>query len=180
MKRLLVVLCLSLMLASCGEESTSGSTDTSKAAASSAVQTTSEKESQTTMNSHSESTISSQESEKEFTMRIADTKVNVEWEDNDSVAALKQLAAEKPLTIDMSMYGGFEQVGGIGKTLPSDDKKIKTEAGDIVLYSSDQIVVFYGSNTWEYTRLGKVKDLSKGDLKDLLSNGDVTITISFE
>ena len=78
------------------------------------------------------------------------------------------------------MYGGFEQVGGIGKTLPSDDKKIKTEAGDIVLYSSDQIVVFYGSNTWEYTRLGKVKDLSKGDLNDLLSNGDVTITISFE
>ena len=77
-------------------------------------------------------------------------------------------------------YGGFEQVGGIGKTLSSDDKKIKTEAGDIVLYSSDQIVVFYGSNTWEYTRLGKVKDLSKGDLKDLLSNGDVTITISFE
>ena len=78
----------------------------------------------------------------------------------------------------MSMYGGFEQVGNLGKTLPNSDEKITTEAGDIVLYSGNQISVFYGSNTWDYTRLGKIKDKSETELKDLLGKGDTTLTIS--
>jgi hypothetical protein len=75
------------------------------------------------------------------------------------------------------MYGGFEQVGSIGQAISRDDKQTTTEPGDIVLYSGNQIVVFYGSNSWAYTRLGKI-DLTEKELKDLLSNGDVTITLS--
>ena len=86
------------------------------------------------------------------------------WEENDSVNALKELAGEEPLVIQMSMYGGFEQVGPIGQDIVSDDARITTEAGDIVLYSSDQIVVFHGSNSWAYTRLGHV-DLSQKEMK---------------
>jgi hypothetical protein len=82
----------------------------------------------------------------------------VEWEDNESVEALKELCQEGPLTIRMSMYGGFEQVGSIGQSLPRDDSRTTTQAGDIVLYSGDQIVVFYGSNSWAYTRLGHITD----------------------
>jgi len=80
----------------------------------------------------------------------------------------------------MSMYGGFEQVGSIGTSLPRNDVQTTTEAGDIVLYSGNQIVVFYGSNSWAYTRLGKVTDITKAEMTELLGKGDVTITISLE
>ena len=102
------------------------------------------------------------------------------WEENESVAALRELVSEKPLTIQMSMYGGFEQVGSIGQSLPRDDKQTTTSSGDIVLYSGNQIVVFYGSNSWSYTRLGHISDKDEAEMADLLSNGDVTITISRE
>ena len=111
----------------------------------------------------------------ELKMTIGASAVNVSWEDNESVAALKELA---PLTINMSMYGGFEQVGSIGSNLPRNDHQTTTSAGDIVLYSGDQIVVFYGSNSWSYTRLGRITDKSAEEMAELLGNGDVTITIS--
>ncbi len=97
----------------------------------------------------------------------------VEWEENESVEALKELC---PLTVKMSMYGGFEQVGSLGESLPRNDEQITTEYGDIVLYSGNQIVVFYGSNTWAYTRLGHI-DMTQEELTDLLGNGDVEITL---
>ena len=111
-------------------------------------------------------------------MSINGNMVNVAWEQNESVEALKQLTAEKPLTINMSMYGGFEQVGSIGQNLPKNDVQTTTSAGYIVLYSGNQIVVFYGSNSWAYTRLGKITDKSASQMKDLLGNGDVTITFT--
>ena len=111
-------------------------------------------------------------------MSINGTMVNVAWEQNESVEALKQLTAQKPLTINMSMYGGFEQVGSIGQNLPKSDVQTTTSAGDIVLYSGNQIVVFYGSNSWAYTRLGKITDKSASQMKELLGNGDVTITFT--
>lgn len=109
-------------------------------------------------------------------MKIGSTVVDVTWEENASVEDLKKLAASG-LTIQMSMYGGFEQVGPIGQSIARDDKQTTTEPGDIVLYSGNQIVVFYGSNSWSYTRLGKI-NLTEKELKDLLSNGDVTVTLS--
>ena len=122
------------------------------------------------------------EEEEKMTMKmtIGDTEVNVAWENNDSVRALMDLCREKPLTVEMSMYGGFEQVGSLGRRLPSNDTYTTTASGDIVLYSSNQIVVFYGSNSWEYTRLGRITDRDQAGMRDLLSGGDVTITISME
>ena len=115
-----------------------------------------------------------------MTMKIGDTKVNVDWEDNQAVATLRDMAREGDVTIQMSMYGGFEQVGSIGQSLPRDDKQTTTSSGDVVLYSGNQMVVFYGSNSWSYTRLGHISDKNTEDMADLLSNGDVTITISIE
>ena len=122
----------------------------------------------------------SSEMETAMVLRINDQVVGVEWEDNESVESLKELASKGTITIDMSMYGGFEQVGSIGSTLPSNDEQITTESGDIVLYSGNQIVFFYGSNSWAYTRLGKVQDMSASELEGLLGNGDVTLTITIE
>ena len=108
------------------------------------------------------------------------TYVQVDWADNESVEDLKNLCKEEPLVIQMSMYGGFEQVGSIGTYITRNDVQTTTQAGDIVLYSGSNIVVFYGSNSWAYTRLGYITDLTDAELTNLLSNGDVTITISME
>ena len=111
---------------------------------------------------------------------IGDTAVAVNWEDNASVSALCELCLSEPLTIQLSMYGGFEQVGPLGTSLPRSDSQTTTEAGDIVLYAGNQIVIFYGSNAWAYTRLGHITDRSAEDLAALLGQGDVSITLETE
>lgn len=118
-----------------------------------------------------------EETETMLQMKIGETLVAVEWEKNQSVQALKDLCTSAPLTIQMSMYGGFEQVGYIGSSLPRNDVQTVTRPGDIVLYSGNQIVVFYGSNSWSYTRLGHITSQDAAGLTKLLGNGDVTITI---
>ncbi len=123
--------------------------------------------------------ITTEEGENDMQMMIGETPVTVAWEDNASVEALKTLAAEG-ITIEMSMYGGFEQVGSIGQSLPRDDQQTTTTSGDIVLYSGNQLVVFYGSNSWAYTRLGHITDQTPEQMKALLGNGDVTITLSIK
>lgn len=120
-----------------------------------------------------------EEQSEEMKMFINDTPVTVEWEDNESVAALKEAVKTNPITIQMSMYGGFEQFGSLGMSLPRNDTRITTESGDVILYSGNQMVVFYGSNTWAYTRLGHITDKTQAELTELLSNGNVTITLSY-
>ena len=110
-------------------------------------------------------------------MKIGNKEVDVIWEDNESVKALRELVGSETISINMSMYGGFEQVGEIGTSLPRNDAQTTTSCGDIVLYSGDKLVVFYGSNSWSYTRLGKITGLDRAQLTELLSEGDVTITI---
>ena len=125
--------------------------------------------------SEENNTAEEEDNEMEDTMRllIGETEVPVTWEENASVEALKKLC---PATIQMSMYGGFEQVGSIGKSIVRNDKQTKTNYGDIVLYSGDQIVIFYGSNSWSYTRLGHI-DLTQQEMQNLLGGGDVSITL---
>ena len=116
--------------------------------------------------------------ERNLTLTINGQSVSVQWEDNESVEALKDHIKDKALTIQMSLYGGFEQVGSLGTSLPRNDVQITTQAGDIVLYSGNQIVVFYGSNSWAYTRLGHITDKNASEMTELLENGNVTIEIS--
>ena len=118
--------------------------------------------------------------DKTLSLFIGDTGVSVVWEENASVDALTEMVKAEPLTVQLSMYGGFEQVGSLGTSLPRDDVQTTTQAGDIVLYAGNQIVLFYGSNTWAYTRLGRIMDRSAAELEDLLGNGDVSITMSWK
>lgn len=116
--------------------------------------------------------------EKALKMTIGSTPVSVKWEDNESVNYLKELCKDQPVIISMSMYGGFEQVGSIGSDIPRNDVQTITASGDIVLYSGNQLVVFYGSNSWAYTRLGHITDKTPQEMTELLSVDDVTITLS--
>ena len=118
------------------------------------------------------------EPKKEQAMKliIDDKVVPVTWEQNASTAALQKLL---PLTIKMSPYGGFEQVGSIGQSIPSEDKQLTTQYGDIVLYAGNKLVLFYGSNSWAYTRLGHI-DMSKQELTALLNRDEVTVQLMTE
>ena len=110
---------------------------------------------------------------------IGNTPVEVQWECNESMQALKEIAKDG-LTVQLSMFGSFEQFGPLGHQLPSHDTEITTQSGDIMLFCGDQIVVFYGSNTWAYTRLGRIIDRSQDEMRELLGRGDVTITVTQE
>ena len=110
-------------------------------------------------------------------MMIDGTEVSAVWEENESVKALEEMCRKQELTVQMSRYGGFEQVGSIGKSLLRKDVQTKTSPGDIVLYSGSQMVMFYGSNSWAYTRLGRIIDCSGAELEKLLGTKDVTVTL---
>ena len=114
------------------------------------------------------------EVKKEMKLLIDEKEISVNWENNESVKALKQIT---PLEIKMNKYGGFEQVGPIGKTIASNDVNYTSNPGDIVLYSSNQIVIFYGSNTWQYTKLGHL-DLEQSEIKTLLDKPNVTLKLN--
>ena len=100
------------------------------------------------------------------------------WEDNEAAAALQERLAQGPMALELRDYAGFEKVGPLGETLPTRNRQITTRAGDIVLYQGDQIVVFYGTNTWQYTPLAHVDDLT--GWAEALGGGDVTVTFSLE
>ena len=155
MRKILCIILVLFMMTACSEEETT------------ATEIISDSESDT-----------QEEIEMNLKMKISDNEVEVIWEDNESVDALKQLVKDETLIVEMSMYGGFEQVGSLGNSLPRNDTQTVTEAGDIVLYSGNQIVVFYGSNSWAYTRLGHIADKNKEELTELLGNGDVIIELS--
>ena len=173
MKRFIILittLVLMCTLVSCGRSASNPATEPS--------QPTTQGPDSTSDNTTDQQSEDDELMNKTLSLKIGNTEVNVNWLDNDSVTALKKLAKDG-LTIEMRMYGGFEQVGSLGTSITSADTRITTSPGDIVLYSSNQIVIFYDSNTWAYTKLGHI-NLSKSELTDLLGDGDVTITITLK
>ena len=80
----------------------------------------------------------------------------------------------------MSGYGNFEKVGPLGQSLPTNNQQITTEAGDIILYQGNQITIYYDRNSWNFTRLGKINDVTSQQLRDILGSGDVNVTFSLE
>ena len=129
-----------------------------------------------TQNSLTEET-SDERTDSGMKMYINDLEIPVTWENNPSVSALRSDLQAGDIVVSMSMYSNNEQVGPLDKSYPSNDVQTTTNNGDIVLYRSDQIVLFYGSNSWAYTRLGKM-DLSENEVINLLSNGDVSIRLT--
>ena len=114
-----------------------------------------------------------------LTLKIGSTLVDVFWLDNESVKDLKKHAKEG-LTIELHQYGDFEQTGSLGFTLVSNDSQMDVVPGDIVLYNSNQICLYYDNNSWSFTKLGHI-NLSKSELRELLAEEDtVTITIGLK
>lgn len=114
----------------------------------------------------------------EIKISVNNEELIVELEDNSSSRALVEKLKEKDLVISAEDYGNFEKVGSLGFTLPTNDTNITTTPGDLILYQGNQITLYYDSNTWTFTRLGKVKDKTKEELKKILGSGDVVFTLS--
>ena len=111
-------------------------------------------------------------------VQVGDTIFSATLEENAAVSALVDMMRESPVVLQMSDYSGFEKVGSLGTSLPASNSQTTTHAGDIVLYNGNQIVIFYGSNSWSYTRLGHIDDLTGWE--EALGNGDVTVTFYLE
>lgn len=99
--------------------------------------------------------------------------LNANLSGNTSAEAFYKLL---PLTIEMEDYGNFEKVGPLGTTIVRNDEYITTEPGDIILYLGSNVTVYYDVNSWNFTRLGKIQDVTQDELKSILGEGDVTIT----
>lgn len=175
MKKLVACLIFTAILVSltaCGSKATEGTA----AVPESGEGTATDKESK------SEEIDDSTEYMEDNTMKITagNTTFTATLADNSSVEALKELLAEGPLTISMSDYAGMEKVGPIGTSLPRNDEQISTGAGDIILYQGNSLVIYYDTNSWNFTRIGKIEGVMGEELLEAFGNGDVTVTFSLE
>ncbi len=109
---------------------------------------------------------------------VGERTLTATLEDNRATAALIEKLKTAPITVNMSDYGGWEKVGDLGFDLPTSNEQITAHPCEFVLYQGDQLVIFYGSNSWSYTRLGKIEGLTSAELKEVLGDGNVTVTIS--
>ena len=151
---------LALTLIACSSEKKEESTPAP-------AETTTEKETET----EAETT-----GKKEMHLYINGEEIPVTWEDNAAVSEMMEAVSVSDIEIAMEKYGGFEQVGSLGRSFTSNDERITTVCGDIMLYNDSNIVLFYGSNTWEYTRLGVI-NLPEDEIENLLSNDAVELLL---
>ncbi len=117
-------------------------------------------------------------SEDTMYIMIGEHTLNVKMADNSSAKALLALLKDGDITVDAHDYGRFEKVGSLGAELPTNDEQITTEPGDVILYQGNQITVYYDTNSWSFTRLGKVQGVTADELKAILGDGDVTMVLS--
>ncbi len=110
-------------------------------------------------------------------IKIGSKTLKVTFADNSSAEALKAELTKGSITINMQDYGNMEKVGNLGLTLPRNDEQINAEAGDVILYQGNAIVIYYAPNSWSFTRLGKINNITGTELKEILGDGSVTITL---
>ena len=112
--------------------------------------------------------------------RIGKDVLEIHPADNSTAQAFMNLLAQGDVRVAMRDYGGFEKVGALGTTLPTNDEPITTEPGDVILYQGNQITIYYATNTWRFTRLGKIQGVSESELKRILGNGRITAVFSLK
>ena len=117
-------------------------------------------------------------SDNKLKLSVNGTELTATLEYNSSAEALTELLKNGDITIDMSDYGNFEKVGDLPQSLPTNDENITTAAGDIILYQGNKITIYYAENTWDFTKLGHIDNITQQELKAILGDGDVTVTFS--
>lgn len=111
-------------------------------------------------------------------MEINGTTIRVKMAENTSAQAVEELLKKGPVNIRMKDFAHMEKFGSFGMQLPTNDEYITTEAGDVILSEGNLLVIYYAPNTWNFTRLGKVENLTASELKKVLGKGSITVTLS--
>lgn len=111
-------------------------------------------------------------------IKIENFVLEAQLVDNSSAKGLFELLEQGDITIQMNDYSNFEKVGEFGTSLPTNDEQITTEAGDLILYQGNKFVIYYDTNSWNFTRLGKIQNISQDDLKAILGDGGVTAVLT--
>lgn len=109
---------------------------------------------------------------------VGDTTLTAIPENNSSAEAFLALLQEGPVTVEMSDYAGMEKVGPLGTSLPRNDTQISVDAGDVILYQGNQITIYYGTNSWNFTKLAVIEGATKESLLKVLGSGNVDVTFS--
>lgn len=110
-------------------------------------------------------------------LTVGENTILAELTGSRAAKELTALLGNGPITMSASNYGGFEKVCALGTRLTANDAQTTTVIGDIMLYSGNQIVIFYGSNSWAYTPLGKVIEADIPHLRDILCGSETEVTI---
>lgn len=113
-------------------------------------------------------------------IQVGDSILSATLADNPSAKAFADLLAQGPVTVEMADYGGFEKVGPLPEALVQNNEAITTQPGDLILYQGQQVVIYYGENSYSLTRLGRIDGISQQDLMALLGPADVRVTFSFD
>ena len=119
-------------------------------------------------------------SQTKVVLKVGGNSMTATLTDNEATRELTKLLEQGDITIRMSDYGGFEKVGALPQSFPTSNTQITTVPGDIMLYQGNQMVIFYGANSWSYTRLGKIDGATASNLRQFLGNGNITLTLSLE
>ena len=122
--------------------------------------------------------LNEEKSDNKLKISVNGTELTATLEDNSSAQALTELLKQGDITVDMSDYGNFEKVGDLPQSLPKNDETITTVPGDIILYQGNKITIYYDENTWDFTKLGHIDNITQEELKTLLGDGDVTVSLS--
>lgn len=100
--------------------------------------------------------------------------------DNEATSDLISILNDVPITLSMTENGGFEKVGNLPQSLPTSDVRQTAQSGDIMLYIGNVLCIFYGSNTWAYTKLGTMDNMTSSEIRDFLSGNPVSVSLSLE
>lgn len=119
-------------------------------------------------------------SEMKMKIQVGATAFTATLRTNSTVAALKKLLADGPLTLNMSDYAGMEKCADLGVALPQNNERMNTQAGDIILYQGRTFVIYYDTNSWSLTPIGKIDNVDAESLAAVLGDGDVTVILSIE
>ena len=122
--------------------------------------------------------LNEEKSDNKLKISVNGTELTATLEDNSSAQALTELLKQGNITVDMSDYGNFEKVGDLPQSLPKNDEKITTVPGDIILYQGNKITIYYAENTWDFTKLGHINNITQEELKAILGDGNITVTLS--
>lgn len=129
---------------------------------------------------NNDTNVSGDDNMSEFTnnikLSINGEEYNVTLEDNETS---RELVSRLPLSITMSEMNGNEKYYYFDESFPTNSSSVgRINAGDIMLYGDDCLVVFYESfnTSYSYTRIGKIDN--PNGLENNVGNGNVSITFT--